>query len=262
MTPGEVLIDVRDGVATLRLSSPQRCNAIGTGMWQALGEFAERAATDGGLRAVVLRGDGDSVFSAGADISEFEHQRSGASNAECYDDMVEHACRRFEAIPQPTVAMLRGPCVGAGVSLAASCDLIVAAEDAFFGVPAARLGLGYDPRGVERFLRVFGLSATRALLYTAARLPASRAHALGAVHAVAPGAEVGAATADLVRRIAGNAPLTLRAGKTALRALTVKRDAGLLEQAHAQARAADVSSDYREGRRAFAEKRVPNFAGE
>lgn len=262
MKPGEVLIDVRDGVATLRLSNPQRRNAIGTRMWQALGDFADSAAANRRLRAVVLRGDGDLVFSAGADISEFDEQRSGGSDAKTYDDMVEHACRRFEAIPQPTIAVLRGPCVGAGVSLAASCDLIVAANDAFFAVPAARLGLGYDPRGVERFLRVFGLPATRALLYTAARLPAARAHALGAVHAVAPAAEVESAAADLVRCVAGNAPLTLRAGKTALRALTVRRDAALLEQAHAQAQEADLSSDYLEGRRAFADKRIPDFAGE
>lgn len=261
-TPGEVLIDVRDGVATLRLANPQRRNAIDSGMWRALTEFAERAGGDRQVRAVVLRGDGDLAFSGGADISEFDGQRSGATDAKVYDDLVEHACQRFEGIPKPTIALLHGPCVGAGVSLAASCDLIVAAADAFFAVPAARLGLGYDPRGIERFLRVFGLPATRALLYTAARLPAARAHAVGAVHSLAPAAEVDAAAADLVRRIAGNAPLTLRAGKTALRALTVRRDAALLEQAHTQAEAADLSADYLEGRRAFAEKRAPSFSGQ
>ncbi len=260
--PGQVIVEVRERIATLRLANPQRRNAIGSAMWQAIASFAERAAADPKLRAVVVRGDGEQVFSAGADISEFDAHRSAAANAKAYDDFVEHACRAFEAIPQPTVAVLRGPCVGAGVSLASSCDLLVAADDAFFAVPAARLGLGYDPRGVERFLRAFGLPATRALLYTAAPLPAPRAHALGIVHMVATPSSVDECAQNLVRRICSNAPLTVRAGKTAIRALSVERDAALLVQAHALAQAADGSADYREGRRAFAEKRTPCFTGE
>ena len=89
----------------------------------------------------------------------------------------------IEAIARPTIAVIIGPCMGAGASLAASCDLRIAADNAFFAVPAARLGLGYDPRGIKRFLRVFGASATCELIFTAGRLPAQRAHQLGTVSA-------------------------------------------------------------------------------
>lgn len=258
---GQVLIEVVDGIATLRLSNPRRRNAISSPMWQALTAFAQESHARRDIRVVIVRGDGDAAFSAGADISQFGQQRSDDSQGKQYDDMVEHACRAFEAIPLPTIAAVRGPCVGAGISIAASCDMLLAADDGFFAVPAAKLGLGYDPRGVERFLRVFGLSATRGLLYTAARLPAERAYSLGVVHTLVECGRFDEALAALARQIAANAPLTLRAAKTAVRALSVGRDADVLEQAHRLAEAADRSADYAEGRLAFAQKRAPQFRG-
>jgi enoyl-CoA hydratase/carnithine racemase len=254
------MIEVRDGIATVCLANPRRRNAISTGMWRDLGMFAAEVATHAGTRVVIIRGDGDVAFSGGADISDFASGRANASQGKEYDDLVEQTCRAVEAIPQPTIALIKGPCMGAGASLAASCDMRVAADDAFFAVPAAKLGLGYDPRGVARFIRVFGANNTRALLYTADRLPASRAHALGAVHALAPAAGLEESVDALARRIAANAPLTIKAAKLAIRALTVDRDAVLLTQAEALASAADGSADYVEGRRAFAEKRSPRFS--
>ncbi len=114
----------------------------------------------------------------------------GTANAKGYDDLVEDTCRAIEAIAQPTIALIKGACMGAGVSVAGSCDLRVAADDAFFAVPAAKLGLGYDPRGIDRFIRIFGAGAARQAIFTGDRLPASRAYALGAVHAIAPAAEI------------------------------------------------------------------------
>ncbi len=256
---GQVLVDIKDGIATLRLDNPLRRNAISTAMWQRLHEFATASADRPDIRVVLVRGNGDEAFSAGADISDFSQGRSSVAEAKIYDDMVEHACRAFEAITQPTIALLRGPCVGAGASLAASCDVVAATHDAFFAVPAARLGLGYDPRGIERFLRVFGTAATRALLFTAERISAERAYALGAVYMVAPGDGFDEAADKLARSIAGNAPLTVQAAKLAIRALTVPRDVGLMEQARLLADKADASADYAEGRRAFSEKRAPRF---
>jgi enoyl-CoA hydratase len=258
---GQILIDVQGGIATIRLANPQRRNAISTPMWQALGAFAAGVGARTDIRVVIVRGDGDCAFSAGADISDFAEGRSSIAQATVYDDMVEQACRAFEAIPQPTIALLRGACVGAGASLAASCDLVAAADDVFFAVPAAKLGLGYDPRGIERFLRVFGIAGTRGLLYTAERLSSARAHALGAVHMLAPVAGFDDVAEALVQRVAANAPLTIQAAKVAIRALTVEREAALMTQAGALAGKADASADYVEGRRAFAEKRAPRFSG-
>jgi enoyl-CoA hydratase/carnithine racemase len=150
--------------------------------------------------------------------------------------------------------------MGAGASLAASCDLRIAADNAFFAVPAARLGLGYDPRGIKRFLRVFGASATCELIFTAERLPAQRAYQLGTVSALIPMADIERTAAEWTRRIADNAPLTITAAKSAIRAHVSGDPAGLAEAGRLYA-AADASADYAEGRRAFTEKRTPRFTG-
>ncbi|HEY8337168.1 MAG TPA: enoyl-CoA hydratase-related protein [Tardiphaga sp.] len=259
-TPGDISIDIADGIATLRLVSPARRNAISTAMWQKIATFAGEVGARPEVRVVIIRGDGDEMFSAGADISDFATARAGADEARAYDDLVESTCKAIEAIPQPTIGMIFGGCMGAGSSVAASCDLRVAADDAFFAVPAAKLGLGYDPRGIARFIRVFGASATRQVLFTADRLPAARAHVLGAVHVVAPKSDVEAAAIALALKMAGNAPLTIKAAKAAIAAL-VTDNADLLAEAERLYAAADASADYAEGRRAFAEKRPPRFTG-
>ena len=252
---GDIAITVEDGIAVLRLRNPERRNAISTAMWQAIAEFAAAAGARSDIRVVIIRGDGERAFSSGADIGA----RSG-SNAKDYDDLVEDTCCAIETISQPTIALIKGACMGAGVSVAGSCDLRVAADDAFFAVPAAKLGLGYDPRGIDRFVRIFSAGAARQAIFTGDRLPAVRAHALGAVHAVAPAAEIDAVAAALARTIAANAPMTIKAAKTAIRALTAK-DADLHAEAERLYRAADASADYGEGRKAFAEKRPPRFTG-
>jgi enoyl-CoA hydratase/carnithine racemase len=257
---GRIEVDIGDGIATLRLINPRRRNALSLAMWKEIAAFAVTVGTREDVRAVLVRGDGGTVFSAGADITDFDTSRNSPANARAYDDFVEQSCRAVEAIPQPTVALLIGACAGAGASLAASCDLRVAAENAFFMVPAARLGLGYDPRGIGRFLRVFGAGVTKQLLYTADRLAAARAHALGAVHMLAPAADIETVAADLLRQIAANAPLTVRAAKAAIRALAAD-EPGLRTEAERLYAAADASADYAEGRRAFSERRAPRFAG-
>lgn len=258
--PGDIAIDVADGIAMLRLVNPARRNAISTVMWNKIAAFADEVRSRSDIRVVIIRGDGDLMFSAGADISDFATARSGEGNARAYDNLVEETCRKIEAIPQPTIGMVYGGCMGAGSSVAASCDLRIAADDAFFAVPAAKLGLGYDPRGIARFIRVFGSGATRQVLFSADRLPAARAHVLGAVHILAAKSEVAARTGELARQIAGNAPLTIKAAKAAIQALLVN-DSELLGEAERLYAAADASSDYVEGRRAFAEKRSPRFTG-
>jgi enoyl-CoA hydratase/carnithine racemase len=261
VSSGRIGIEYRDGMAFVTLENARRLNAISAAMWGQLQAFAIAVAERDDVGVVLIRGEGDRAFSAGADISGFEAGRAGLSQAKAYDDGVEHACLAFERIPQPTLALIRGACVGAGASLAASCDLRVAADDAFFAVPAAKLGLGYDPRGVRRLVRVFGLDAARTLLYTAGRLPAARAHALGAVHTLAPAAELESAALALGRSIASNAPLTVRAAKAAIRAALSPADGALADAAQAMAEAADASADYVEGREAFLAKRRPRFTG-
>jgi enoyl-CoA hydratase/carnithine racemase len=259
-TPGDIAIDVNDGVAILRLRNPARRNAVSVDMWRAIAEFASQVGTRKDVRLVAIRGDGDAVFSAGADISGFASARSGTANARDYDDLVESTCGLIEAIAQPTISVIIGPCMGAGVSIAASCDLRIAADNAFFAIPAARLGLGYDPRGIKRCLRVFSANATRELLYTAGRLQVRRAYDLGVVSALATAGDIDRVAAELFEKIAANAPLTINAVKAAIRAHQ-SDDPAVLAEADRLYAAADASADYSEGRRAFAEKRPPRFTG-
>lgn len=257
--PGDIAVTVEDNIATLLVRNPERRNAISAAMWQSLAAFAQSAASRGDIRAVIIRGDGDLAFSAGADIVGFNEARSGASNAKGYDDLVEDTCRAIEAMPQPAIAMIKGACMGAGASLAASCDLRIASQNAFFAVPAGRLGLGYDPRGIKRMLRVFG-PLTAQILYTAQRIPAPRLHDVGGIHAIAEDNDVEALAMSFARTIADNAPLTLKAVKASIRALNAN-DPTLLDEAERLSAQADASNDYAEGRAAFAEKRTPRFTG-
>lgn len=257
---GDIDISVAEGIATLRLRNPAKRNAISATMWTQIGEFAASVGTREDVRVAIVRGDGALAFSAGADIDDFGEARSGAANAKGYDDLVEETCLAVEAIPQPTIALIHGACMGAGVSLAASCDLRIAAEDAFFAVPAAKLGLGYDPRGIARFLRIFGANAARQILFTADRVPAARLHAIGGLQGLHAADEIDTIVHTLARTIAANAPLTIKAAKVAIRAHS-RNDRVLLAEADKLYRAADASEDYAEGRKAFAEKRVPRFGG-
>ncbi|MEM7693877.1 MAG: enoyl-CoA hydratase-related protein [Pseudomonadota bacterium] len=251
-------VEVDGEVAIATLINPARRNAISLGMWRELEAFAIDANGDPDVRAVLFRG-ADGTFCAGADISDFDEARDGSDASRAYDDQLERTCLAVEAIRQPTVAQLEGPVVGAGAALAACCDLRVAAADAFVMVPAARLGLGYDPRGVARLARTFGEPTAAWLLLTAGRLPAARAFASGAVHEVAE--EVDEAIERLTARLAENAPLTMAAAKVALRAVRDGTEPTLMDEAWRMADLADASDDYAEGRAAFSQKRPPRFMG-
>ncbi|MCF3932375.1 enoyl-CoA hydratase-related protein [Acuticoccus sp. M5D2P5] len=255
-----VVIAQEGEVAVVTLSNPARRNAISVGMWQELEAFALAITNDPDVRVVIFQGDGD-VFSAGADITGFEEARADRDAARLYDDQLELACAAIEAIRQPTIARLAGPVVGAGAALALSCDLRLASEDAFFMVPAARLGLGYDPRGVARLVRGVGMATARWILLTAGRLPVQRAFVTGAVHEILPEDELDDAVERLAARLAENAPLTLAAAKVALRAAEQGAVSDLFEEAKRLVDVADMSDDYIEGRAAFIEKRPPHFEG-
>ncbi len=258
---GSVGLKVDGNVATLTLDNEARRNAVSTAMWQQLIERAQDVAGRGDVRAVIVRGAGTQAFSAGADIGDFDTARSSPENAGAYDDLVEEACDAVTAIGCPTLALIHGPCMGAGVSIASSCDFRIADTAAAFAVPAARVGLGYDPRGVARLMRVLGAPATNWLLLTAGRLCAERAYALGFVAMVCERDRAEREVQALAARIGANAPLTTAAAKVAIRAHAIA-DQQLIEKANELCQRADASMDYQEGRRAFVEKRSPCFRGE
>ena len=257
---GQVIVALDDAIATVTLSNPARRNAISVEMWTALAAFARSTHSNPHIRVVIIRGEGCVAFSAGADISGFAEARSGSANARAYDDLVEDTCRAIEAMRCPSIALVHGLCIGAGASVASSCDMRLAAAGSFFAVPAARLGLGYDPRGIARLVRVWGAVVASEILFTADRIPAERAASLGVVSAVAGADEIDAIAQARATRIASHAPVTIAAAKAAVRAHSTG-DTALLETAMRLYAQADASEDYVEGRAAFLEKRQPRFRG-
>ncbi|WP_425086867.1 enoyl-CoA hydratase [Stappia sp.] len=262
-TPDSPRIETRVEGATgwLIVHNPARRNAVTLEMWRALpGALAALAATPG-LRCVVLRGAGDATFVAGADISEFATLRKDARSAQAYEATNVAAFDALRDCPLPTVAMVRGFCLGGGLGLAAACDLRIADETAHFGIPAARLGIAYPPSAIADIVRLVGPSRAKLMFFTAQRLDAAQARDAGLVDTlVAPG-DLETATHELAATVALGAPLTIAAAKAGIDAV-----AGAMspEDRKACERLADAcfdSADFAEGRSAFLEKRTPRFTG-
>jgi enoyl-CoA hydratase len=254
---GRIVTERHGAIAELTLHNTDRRNALSEPMWRQLAAFCRQAKHDHSLRSVIVSGAGD-VFSAGADISGFEVGRTG-SGAHQFDELVETTLAQFEELPQLSVAAIAGPCMGAGASLACACDLRVCEREAVFAVPAARLGLGYDPRGIARIRRVFGENIAKELLLLAARISAQRAYELGVAHRLVEPGQALQKAREIAEQGAALAPLTQSAAKAAIRELGSHPPPS--EALLQRVAAADASEDYAEGRAAFAEKRQPNFKG-
>ena len=259
--PGRIHVEREGALAWVVFDHPERRNAISAEMWQALPGAVRELDADPAVRVVVLRGAGDVAFVSGADISEFEQARTGAEAAADYDRTTARAFDALSAFSKPLLAMVHGFCIGGGMATALGADLRYAADDAVFAIPAARLGLGYHMAGLEALSALVGPAAAKEILFTARRYDAVEALRLGLVNAVHPKTELEREVRSLAAAIADNAPLTLRAAKLALRELA--REPGTRDQVAVRdaIRACFESDDYREGVRAFLEKRRPRFAG-
>lgn len=256
----KMLAAVEDGVGWITINQPDKRNAMSLAMWQGLGEAAEAMQAMDAVRVVVLRGAGGQAFAAGADISEFEQHRADAAQKQRYAAIAARAHRGLAALDKPLIAMVQGWCIGGGLALALAADLRFASADARFGIPAARLGLGYEYEGLAALARLVGPSAAKDLLFSARQLAADEALRLGLVNQLLPAAALEDAVRAYAARVAANAPLTVRAAKAAVRLFERYSAADDAEVAAAVDRCFD-SADYAEGRRAFMDKRTPHFQG-
>jgi len=257
---GCVRVEREGAIGWLIFDQIERRNAINTAMWAAIPGAVSELDRDPQVRVIVLRGAGDVAFVSGADISEFAEARNAQRAAE-YAALNGRAYAAISDASKPVVAMVHGFCVGGGTAIALHADLRYAAEDAQFGIPAARLGIGYESEGIERLAQLVGPATAAEMLFTARRYGAEEALRVGLVNGVIPKAQLEAFVREVAATIAGNAPLTLRSAKLVLRELgraPGSRDAHAIEES---IRVCLASADYREGVEAFLAKRPPKFRG-
>lgn len=258
---GQVVWARRGPISELRFDNPAKMNAMSLAMWLDFADKVKELQADPDARVLLVRGEGDKAFISGADIAEFDSTRSAETGSEAYDDAVNGAQDVLMACPFPVVAAIHGVCMGGGLGLAAACDLRYGAASAKFRMPAARLGLGYGFRGIERMAHVIGPARTAELFFTARTFDGNEAQRVGLLHAAFAADELDAKIEQMLEQIASNAPLSVRLAKQALH-LALHRapdDAAAAVQVLRQACLA--SADYVEGRRAFAERRQPVFRG-
>lgn len=259
-TSGASVLTSREGHALwVTLSNPERRNALTVAMWRDLAGVFTEADADPAVHVVVVQGDGESAFSAGADISEFAEKRQGGAEAD-YDRLTLATFAAIADCGKPTIALIRGFCFGGGVFVALACDIRLAAEGASFAVPAAKLALALNPRLLPLLLDAVGSAKAKEIIFTGRRVPHDEAREMGLVNRLYPPAAFDEAARALVAEIAANAPLTLKAAKRAAMALTRP---GLEDFSELDALVTDCfrSEDYAEGRAAFMEKRKPRFHG-
>ena len=248
-------------VGRLVFNKPQKHNATSTDMWEAIPVILDEFEKDPAIRVVVVTGAGDKAFVSGADISQFEKTRHNAQASEEYSRRSEAQRALLGNYPKPTIACIRGFCLGGGMQVAMLTDIRIASDNSQFGIPAAKLGIAYGYDGLKHLVSLVGPSWARLIMYTGMRIDSAEAVRIGLVDRVLPNAELWDATMEIARTISGNAPLAIEAAKITI--AQVLKDPGKrdMDAIRNIGTACMDSEDFREGRRAFMEKRKPQFQG-
>ena len=257
----KLLVAIDDGIAEVTFNQPEKHNALSAAILRALPGTLRALQDDPAVRVVVLTGAGEKAFVSGADISEFGDTRTSPEARDAYDRAAAETSRAWRQLEKPILAMIRGYCIGGGLLTALQADIRIAAEGSQFGIPAARLGLGYGYGGVEALVALVGPAQAAEILFSARRLDAAEALRIGLINRLVAVAELRPAVMELAGAITANAPLTVAACKVAI--AQTQRPAEQRDHARlaAMVEACFRSEDYREGQAAFAAKRPPRFSG-
>lgn len=257
----QMIAEKRDGIGWMTFNNPARRNALSVEMREAAIEILADFAKDDAVRVVVMKGAGDKAFVSGADISQFESQRSTPEQIAAYSALSQRFEGMMNGLQKPLIAMIRGYCLGGGLAVALTADIRIASDDSQFGIPAARLSLGYGFGGTRKLTDLVGPSCAKEILFTARRYSAAEAFQMGLINRVLPVPELEKHVSELATTIAGNAPLTIRTAKTIIGEIVKDPADRDLAACEAAVQACMTSQDYVEGRRAFMEKRKPVFTG-
>src|SRR5215475_3289438 len=258
---GKILQSVIEGVGVVTFNNPEKRNAMSLEMWEGFGHALIELRDDPQVRVVVLTGAGDKAFVSGADISQFEKARHNAEASEEYSRRSAAQRALFADYPKPTIACIRGFCLGGGMQVAMAADIRIASDNSQFGIPAAKLGIAYGYDGLRNLVSLVGPSWARLIMYTGMRIDSAEALRIGLVDRVIPTNELWGETMQIARTISGNAPLAIKAAKITIAQVLkdpADRDMSAIKQISIDCM---DSEDFREGRRAFMEKRKPKFTG-
>ncbi len=254
---GRLLAQQDNEIGWITFNQPERLNAVRRDMWDALPE-AVASLLKAGVRVLVLTGAGDRAFISGADIAEFDVQRCNAATNRSFTASVTAATQSLLHAPVPTIAMIRGFCIGGGIVISSACDIRICADDARFGVPAGRLGLGFELDNFVRLQSLVGCGVALEMLATARHYTATEAASVGYVNSVVSVAKLESAVREMATTILATAPLTFAAAKLASRAAL---DPSLRDAAQQAIDRCFDSADFTEGRAAFHARRAPVFKG-
>ncbi len=257
----KMIADKTDGIGWMTFNNPARRNAIGVAMREAILEILADFESDPDVRVIVMLGAGDKAFVSGADISEFAERRATPEQREIYDALSVRVGDAYNQVEKPLIAMIQGFCLGGGLGTAMQADIRIASDDSQFGVPAAKLSIGYSFHNMKKVIDVVGPAKTKEIMFTGRRFSAAEALAMGLVNQVVPVEALEAVVHELATTIAGNAPLTIRASKTIVTEAMKNPDDRDLALCQDQVDSCMNSADFAEGRTAFMEKRKPNFTG-
>ena len=258
---GKILQSVADGVGVITFNNPEKRNATSLEMWEGLGNALTELRDNPDVRVVIMVGAGDKAFVSGADISQFEKTRHNAEASEEYSKRSAAQRALLADYPKPTIACIRGFCLGGGMQVAMLADIRIASDDSQFGIPAAKLGIAYGYDGLRNLVALVGPSWARLIMYTGMRIDSAEALRIGLVNRVIPDAELWGATMDIATTISGNAPLAIKAAKLTIAQVLKDPDQRDMDAIKEIGIACMDSEDFREGRRAFMDKRKPKFSG-